>query len=322
MATIFTPSLPLASVTALTGAGQFDSNFTERIADYARKGLEGAANTRRAYAADLAHFRAWCDQHGLEALPAQAASVAAYVTHLAEAGRKWATLTRRLVVLSKWHQLQGHDNPVRDTRVAAVLEGIKRTQGVRQKQAPAWSLARLKEWIRALPSATATDQRTKALLLLGFTGAFRRSELVALEVEHLRFLEEGLTVLYFGSKTNQYGEQEEKAIFYCPDPALCPIRAVQAWLTTTGRESGPLFVRIRKGNRLSDKSVDDLVKAHFGRQYSAHSLRASFVTIAKVNGADDSEIMRQTKHKTPLMIQRCTRLETIRLHNAGMKLGL
>jgi site-specific recombinase XerD len=307
--------------------GPFDPDLVDRVAGYARKGLEGSANTRRAYASDLNGFRTWCRARGVEGLPADVATVAAYATDLAERGRKWATLTRHLAALSKWHQLQGHPNPVRDERLAAVLEGIKRTKGTRQRQAPAWTLARLKSWVKELPTTTAADHRNKALLLLGFTGAFRRSELVALDVEHLRFSEEGLTVVYFGSKTNQYGEQEEKAIFYSPDPQLCPIRAVQAWVAVLGRQTGSLFVRIRKGDgvteeRLTDKTVDDLVKRHFGAGYSAHSLRASFVTIAKVNGADDSEIMRQTKHKTALMIQRYTRLETIRQHNAAMKLGL
>jgi site-specific recombinase XerD len=321
-------STSTTSSNTLARPGQFENKLIEKIADFARKGLEGSANTQRAYAADLASFRSWCQSRGIEApLPAEAGTVAAYATELAEQGRKWSTLTRHLAALSKWHQLYGPDNPVRDPRVAAVLEGIKRSKGTRQKQAPAWTLPRLKAWVKALPTATAADNRNKALLLLGFTGAFRRSELVALDIENLRFSEEGLTVVYFGSKTNQYGEQEEKAIFYSPDPQLCPIRAVQAWVAVLGRESGALFVRVRKGDRLSferltDKTVDDLVKRHFGKNYSAHSLRASFVTIAKVNGADDSEIMRQTKHKTPLMIQRYTRLETIRLHNAGMKLGL
>jgi integrase len=169
--------------------------------------------------------------------------------------------------------------------------------------------------------------RNKALLLLGFTGAFRRSELVALNVEDLSFTDEGLIVSMNKSKTNQYGDYEEKAIFYSPEAVLCPIRTLQAWIQRLEKTSDALFVRVRKGDRLTkdrltDKTVNDLVKTYFGEEYSAHSLRASFITIAKINGADDSEIMRQSKHKTSAMIQRYTRIEDIKKHNAGMKLGL
>jgi integrase len=129
------------------------------------------------------------------------------------------------------------------------------------------------------------------------------------------------------SKTNQYGDYEEKAVFYSPEAVLCPIRTLKNWVERLNKTSDALFVRVRKGDklttdRLSDKTVNDLVKIYFGEEFSAHSLRASFITIAKINGADDSEIMRQSKHKTSAMIQRYTRIEDIKKHNAGLKLGL
>ena len=146
-------------------------------------------------------------------------------------------------------------------------------------------------------------------------------------MDDLTFTEEGLIVSLAKSKTNQYGDCEEKAIFYSPEVVLCPIRTLQTWIGRLEKDSSPLFVRVRKGdrittNRLTDTTVNDLVKSYFGTNYSAHSLRASFITIAKINGADDSEIMRQSKHKTSAMIQRYTRIEDIKKHNAAMKLGL
>ena len=307
------------------------STLVDRVAQYARTGLEGAVNTQRAYRADLSHFHQWCDEQGLLDLPAQPATIAAYAAHLADTC-KWSTLTRKLAAISKLHQVRGFDSPTTDKQVKIVLEGIKRTKGIRQKQAPAFTLHRLKTLLRSMETESMAGLRNKALLLLGFTGAFRRSELVALNVEDLSFTEEGLIVSMGRSKTNQYGDHEEKAIYYSPEVALCPIRTLQAWVGKLGTDPGsagpnPLFVRVRKGDqltadRLTDKTVDDLVKRYVGPSYSAHSLRASFVTIAKLNGADDSEVMRQTKHKTTLMIQKYTRLENIRQHNAAMKLGL
>ena len=153
------------------------------------------------------------------------------------------------------------------------------------------------------------------------------SELVALNVEDLDFTDEGLIISLQKSKTNQYGDYEEKAIFCSPEAILCPVRTLKAWIQKLNKTSDALFVRVRKGDRitsdrLTDKTVNDLVKTYFGEEFSAHSLRASFITIAKINGADDSEIMRQSKHKTSAMIQRYTRIEDIKKHNAAMKLGL
>lgn len=316
-----------SSLTVVGSAStEVSAALTEKVADYLRLGLEGSPNTRRAYAADLRDFRAWCSANGVTDLPASPATIAAYAAFMADTC-KWATLNRRLAVISKLHQLHGLDSPTTDRQVRVVLEGIKRSIGIRQKQAPAFTISKLKTLVRSLETETAMGLRNKSLLLLGFTGAFRRSELVGLSLEDLTFTDEGLIVSLGKSKTNQYGDHEEKAIYYSPEAALCPIRTLKAWTERLGRERGPLFVRIRKGDRLSferlsDQWVDKLVKRVFGTSYSAHSLRASFVTIAKLNGADDSEVMRQTKHKTPLMIQRYTRLENIRQHNAAMKLGL
>ncbi|PWK27529.1 site-specific recombinase XerD [Arcicella aurantiaca] len=302
------------------------TELKEKLNEYGRLGLQGAYNTQRAYKADLKNFNEWCDANGQVALPASPETLAGYVAHLAD-NCKWATINRRLAAISKLHQLQNLETPTQNRVFRTVMEGIKRANGIRQKQAPAFKLNKLKSMLREIETDSNAKLRDKALLLLGFTGAFRRSELVALNVEDLQFTEEGLIVSMKKSKTNQYGDYEEKAIFYSPEAILCPIRTLQSWIQRLEKNTDALFVRVRKGDkitedRLTDKTVNDLVKTYLGEEFSAHSLRASFITIAKINGADDSEIMRQSKHKTSAMIQRYTRIEDIKQHNAAMKLGL
>ncbi|MCK8494680.1 tyrosine-type recombinase/integrase [Spirosoma sp. RP8] len=306
------------------------SHLRSKVADYFQSGLEGSANTRRAYAADLRHYRQWCTDHQQLPLPISPEALCAYLAFTAETD-KWATIQRRLSAIRKLHHLQNADFPAQDRHVQTVLEGIRRTIGVRQHQAPAFSIDEFRSVIQRLDVNELQQLRDKLVLLLGFTGAFRRSELVALNLEDLTFSAEGAIIRLGKSKTNQYGDHEEKALFCHPDPDLCPIETLRHWMNQRP-ERGPLLVRLRKGSepgfvrltneRLSDKSVARIVKHYLGDDYSAHSLRASFVTIAKLNGADDLEIMQQTKHKTSTMIQRYTRVDKITRYNAGKKLGL
>lgn len=299
--------------------------LTERTAVFFARGLEGAVNTQTAYRSDLFQLRQWLAGRELGDLPITPATLSVYLADGASR-HKWATISRRLAAIRKWHKLHKYPDPALDDMVQTVLEGIKRTLGIEPTQAPAFEIAEFKEKIRQI-LPTPTGVRDRALLLVGFVGAFRRSELVALNVEGVRFTREGAVVSYRGSKTNQYGHTEQKALFFSPDPDTCPVRALQDYLDLLNRPTGPLFVRVRKGNqvtedRLSDKQVARATKAYLGEEYSAHSLRASFVTIAKLNGADDSQIMQQTKHRTRTMIDRYTRVQQVVRHNAAMKLGL
>ncbi|WP_246455540.1 MULTISPECIES: tyrosine-type recombinase/integrase [Hymenobacter] len=147
--------------------------------------------------------------------------------------------------------------------------------------------------------ATPAGLRDRALLLLGFAGAFRRSELVALNVEHLKLTPQALLIHLDKNKTNQYGEVEDKAVFYAPDDRYCPVRSMQAWVAVLGRDTGPLLVSLKRVPkqvaqpstfRLSDISANKLVQQHLGGQYTAHSLRASFVTIAVEAGQSNKAI--------------------------------
>ncbi|MBB3842340.1 site-specific recombinase XerD [Runella defluvii] len=300
--------------------------LSQKMADYARKGLEGAASTQRAYQSDLKYFRKWCSENGQVEMPASAATLAAYVSHLADT-HKWASINRKLAAIRKLHELSNYDLPTKDRAFRAVMEGIKRTNGVRQKQAPAFKMRELKNILRGIDTTTNAGLRDKSLILLGFAGAYRRSELVSLNIEDIHFSDDGAVISLSKSKTNQYGEAEEKAFFFSPEADFCPIRTLKNWIIRLEYTTGPLFVRVRKGDKITDERLNDMtvyetVKKYFGERYSAHSLRASFITIAKINGADDLEIMRQSKHKTSLMIQRYTRIEDIKEHNAATKLGL
>ncbi|WP_022821669.1 tyrosine-type recombinase/integrase [Hymenobacter norwichensis] len=311
----------------LHAVGHGLSHHTGAAARFVEAGLLGAANTARAYGADLRRFGAWCAVQGYQPLPATVDALVGFITHLAEAGKKVATLERHLAAISKVHAVRGVDSPTDDKQFKIFMDGVRRLQGVRQKQAPAFTLQQLKQLVRSLDTETVTGLRDRAILLLGFTGAFRRSELTALNVQDLRFTEDCLVVSLGKSKTNQLGDYEEKAIFYSPESAVCPIRCLKAWLAQLERTEGPVFVMLRKGNRLttnrlSDQTINTLVQRYLGPGYTAHSLRASFVTVAKLNGVDDSKIMNQTKHKTSAMIRRYTRLDNVQQHNAAKELGL
>ena len=179
---------------------------------------------------------------------------------------------------------------------------------------------------------SAAGLRDRALLLLRFTGVFRHSELVALDLKQVE-LKDAALVLHLGkSKTNQAGETEDKAIFYAANPLFCPVRAFQDWQRLLGRTSGPVFVSLLRGKkgepgtpslkRLSDVRVNRLVKQHLGEEYSAHSLRASFITVAKLSGQSNEFIKNQTKQKTDEMISRYTRLSDVIDYNAALSLGL
>lgn len=196
--------------------------LASQTAAFFARGLEGAANTRRAYRSDLDLLRQWLAARGLAELPLSSATLAAYLSEQATR-HAWATLSRRLAAIRKWHKLNQHPNPALDDTVQTVLEGIKRTLGTEPGQAPAFEIGEFKEKIRRIP-LTPAGLRDRALLLLGFVGAFRRSELVALDVAGIEFTREGAVISYKGSKTNQYGRTEQKALFFSPDPKTCPVR--------------------------------------------------------------------------------------------------
>lgn len=302
------------------------------VGRYVAAGLYGAANTKRGYAADLRSFQEYCQRRQLGHLPAEVSTIAGYVSHLADCGKKYATIRRHVAAIAKLHQLAGQPSPTSHEALGVVLDGIARVRGKRQHQAPAFTVAELKQALRGLDLTAPTGLRDRALLLLGFAGAFRRSELVALNVEDVELTRLALVIHLRRSKTNQYGEEEDKAVFYAPSADYCPVRAVQDWLAMLNRPTGPLFTRMSRGtsqrpaqpgkSRLSDQSVNDIVQRHLGPTYTAHSLRASFVTVAVEAGQSNKAIKNQTKQKTDAMIERYARLDDVKRFNAAQYLGL
>jgi integrase len=317
-------------------------------ATYLAAGLQGADNTRRAYLSDLRSFDQFCAERQQCPLPASVATLIEYVTHLADTParpranarpgalprppRKFATLKRHLAAIQKNHLLRGYPSAVAAPELAAVLDGIARLKGKRQKQAPAFTVEHLKDVIRGLDRTTPGGLRDRALLLLGFAGAFRRSELAALDASHVRLTSKALLIDMVSSKTNQHGELENKAVFYAPDELFCPVRAVLEWQALLGRTTGPLFVRLARGaageparlgqHRLTAKGINELVQKHFGQHFTAHSLRAAFVTVAVQKGQSNKAIKNQTKQKTDAMIERYARLNDVETFNAAQHLGL
>lgn len=281
----------------------------ESAAAFAR--AEKAPATRVAYRSDFALFRTWCTGKGVDALPASPATVAAFLAHEAERGSAASTITRRCAAIRYAHRLADFEPPTNSEKVRATLRGIRRTIGA----APNRKTPAIAEIARAMALAAPSSlkgTRDRALILLGFAGAFRRSELVALNVADLEESEDGIKITIRRSKTDQEGHGETIAIIR--GGACCPVKAVKAWLQASGISDGALFRPVAKGGRLgsrrlSDQSVCDLVKAYAERiglkaaDFGAHSLRAGFLTSAARRGASVFKMRDVSRHKSMDVLQ-------------------
>lgn len=287
-----------------------------------------SANTKRAYSSDLKAFCKWCEQRGLSCLPAAPETVWSYLADVAEAMRP-ATLQRRLAAISVAHKTAGYDSPTSDEYVRSVLAGVRRRLGVAQAAKQALGVADIRAMVADLGDS-AIDVRDRALLLLGFAGALRRSELVSLDVADVRFERAGVVLSLRRSKTNQEGNTEDVAIPYGSDLSTCPVRALQAWLELI--DHGPLFSSIARGahigGRLSDHSVALVVKKLAAKvgldagKLAGHSLRSGFATSAARAGKSEAAIMRQTRHKSVVVARRYIRQGTKWDDHAGHGIGL
>jgi site-specific recombinase XerD len=266
---------------------------------------EKAPSTRKAYGTDFRIFKAWCEARGVAALPAAPETVAAYLA--AQAGNsKASTIGRRVAAIRYAHKLASMPLPTDAEGVKATMRGIRRTFGsARVRKAPAVAGKMLGM------VATAPDKlvglRDRALLLLGFAGAFRRSELVALDVVDLEENETGLLVIIRSSKTDQEGQGVTIAI--ARGDIACPVKALREWLDAAGIEAGAIFRPIDRGgtvraSRLTCRSVANIVKAYAERAgfdastFSGHSLRAGFLTSAAGKGASIFKMMDVSRHKS------------------------
>jgi site-specific recombinase XerD len=276
------------------------------MATAARFAAEKAFGTRRAYRSDFRIFSVWCKDRELASLPALPATVATYLAYEVGQNLRPSTLGRRLAAIQYAHQHAGHEAPTNAEAVKATLRGIRRTLGIaRSRKAPATANT-AKAMARAVPDSL-IGLRDRAILLLGFAGAFRRSELVALDVADIQSVDGGLRVTIRRSKIDQEGEGAIIAIV--AGTTDCPARALMTWLSAAGIGEGPVFRPINKvGNvsctRLSGRSVANVVKQYAERvgldpkMFSAHSLRSGFLTSAAANGASVFKMMDVSRHKS------------------------
>ena len=283
-------------------------------ADFAK--ASKAPATQAAYGSDFRIFETWCTAHGLCALPAAAAALCGFLADEATTGRRASTLGRRLAAIRYFHRAAGHDSPTSDEAVKATLSGIRRTIGA----APVRKRAATSDMVIAM-SATGTSLRAlrdRSIILLGFAGAFRRSELVALDVEDLEAAPEGLLVTIRRSKTDQEGIGRKVAI---PRGEIaCPVAALRMWLDAAGITEGAVFRRVfnKRAQRVTDRrlaarNVAAIVKAAATKlgleatAFAGHSLRAGFVTSAVKRGANLIKITDVTGHRSLEMLKTYSR---------------
>jgi len=305
-----------------------------------------AANTLRGYRSDWREFTTWCTEHAVEPMPAAAAVVTGYLSDLARAGAKVGTMSRRLSAIKFAHQLRNLPDPTRNARVVAVWEGIRRTHGAPPDQATPLMPPELFDVLDACPVTKVwrtperpdepdlAGARDRALLLTGFVAALRRSELAALTLDQVAAHPNGLVLTLPRSKTNPTGEHIELVVLpRAANPARCPVVALTHWVQLAGITAGPVFRAVGKSNQPADRplhpeSINTLVQKAVARAgidpgpYSAHSLRAGFVTYAHLRGASDRAIAHQTRHRSLATLGTYVRVQQAWTDNAATILGL
>lgn len=288
-------------------------------------------NTKRAYTSDWKLFVDWCEKKHLESLPAKPETVTLYITYLGKK-HKASSIKRKITAISQRHKTAGYPSPTNSVLVKGVWDGLLRKIGRREEGKEALWLQDLRRIVETLPRDRLIGTRNRALLVMGWAGAMRRSEIVFLNVEDLRFTRDGLLVLLRKSKTDQSGEGQEIALPYGSNPLTCPVRAMQDWLEASGISSGAIFRGIdRHGNikeRLTPQSVRLIVKRCCEKvglapdKYGAHSLRSGFCSTAARAGKTEHQIMRQTRHRKADSLQRYIKYGTLFEDNPASGIGL
>ena len=294
-----------------------------------------ANNTLRAYKSDFKDFESFCVKHGFNSLPSEPKIVSLYLTHLSKTS-KVSTLRRRLVSISMVHKLKGHYLDTKHPIIVENLMGIRRFKGSIQKGKKPLLINHLKLIINAINEQKNEDIkkiRDKTIILVGFGGGFRRNEIISIDHEDLEFVPEGLKIIIKKSKTDQFGEGMIKGLPYFENEEYCPVVNLKNWLEVSKIKSGPIFRRFNKGlsltdKRLTDQSVVLLIKKYLdlagieNKNFSGHSLRSGFATVAAEYGADERSIMAMTGHKTTQMVRRYIREANLFKNNALNKIKI
>ena len=295
-----------------------------------------ANNTVRAYKSDFNDFGIFCAQNGFKSLPSNPKIVSLYLTHLSTKEAKMSTLKRRLVSIGVIHKLKGH---YLDTKHPAIIEnimGIKRRKGSIQKAKKPILINSLKLIINAIDEQNNQEikkLRDRSIILIGFSGGFRRNEIVSLDNDDLDFVSEGVKINIKRSKTDQFGEGFTKALPYFDSSQYCPVISLKNWLDISKITSGPVFRRFLKGsklseNRLTDQTVAILIKKYLNlaginsKNYSGHSLRSGFATSAAESGVEERNIMAMTGHKSTEMVRRYIKEANLFKNNALNKIKI
>jgi len=295
-----------------------------------------ANNTVRAYKSDFNNFGLFCAQNGFKSLPSEPKIVSLYITHLSSKGIKMSTLKRRLVSIGVIHKLKGH---YLDTKHPVIIEnimGIKRRKGSIQKGKKPLLINNLKKIINAIDEHNTENIkkfRDRSIILMGFSGGFRRNEIVSLDYDDLDFVTEGLKIRIKRSKTDQFGEGSVKGLPYFDNTQYCPVLSLKNWIEISRIRSGPLFRRFSKGTKLSEKRLTDqtvalLIKKYLkiagidNKNYSGHSLRSGFATSAAEAGVEERNIMSMTGHKSSEMVRRYIKEANLFKNNALNKIRI
>jgi site-specific recombinase XerD len=281
-----------------------------------------AINTLRAYKADYKDFSAFCIKNGFKSMPSEPRVITLYLTHLSKSS-KFSTLKRRLASISVIHKLSGHYIDIKNPIITENLMAIKRILGSHQKAKKPILINDLKSIINAIDKDKneIIKIKNKALILIGFSGGFRRSELVAVEYEDIEFVNEGVKIFVKRSKTDQSGEGMTKGIPYFSNKEYCPVISLKNWLKKSEIRFGKIF-------NMSDKSVALIIKKYTAiagldsNKYSGHSLRSGFATSTAELGAEERSIMAMTGHKTTQMVRRYIQEANLFKNNALNKIKI
>jgi len=290
-----------------------------------------AENTKRAYRNDWTQFSEWCKKNGFLELPADPETLVYYITFLAKT-LKASSIKRKMTAISQRHETAGHPSPTKTALVKGVWDGIQRKIGIKEEGKDALWLEDLRQVVQAIPQNKGIGVRNRALLVIGWAGALRRSELVQLDIENISITRDGLILNLNKSKTDQKGEGQDVALPYGSNPLTCPVRSLEDWLPVSGISEGPLFRRLdRHGNilgRLTPQSVRLIVKSCSEKvgldpnRYGAHSLRSGFCSTAAKAGKAEHQIMKQTRHKRSDSLQRYIKKVSLFDDNAASGIGL
>jgi len=295
-----------------------------------------ANNTVRAYKSDFNDFGIFCAKNGFKSLPSDPKIVSLYLTHLSTKDAKMSTLKRRLVSIGVIHKLKGHYLDTKHPSIIENIMGIKRRKGSIQKAKKPILINSLKLIIDAIDQQNKQEIkkfRDRSIILIGFSGGFRRNEIVSLDYDDLDFVPEGLKINIKRSKTDQFGEGFTKALPYFDSSQYCPVISLKNWLNISKITSGPIFRRFLKGsklseNRLTDQTVAILIKEYLNlaginsKNYSGHSLRSGFATSAAESGVEERNIMAMTGHKSTEMVRRYIKEANLFKNNALNKIKL